>query len=93
MKQQEQLQAARLGAPVYKVKSESGPDHRKRFLVEVRVKPAGGEPGKPLARGLGSTKKHAEQDAARRALKHLNGRTAHADSEEREPDVEELPAE
>lgn len=90
---QEQLQAARLGAPVYKVKSESGPDHRKRFLVEVRVKPAGGEPGKALARGLGSTKKHAEQDAARRALKHLNSRTAHADSEDRAPDVEELPSE
>jgi ribonuclease III len=69
---QEHLQGARLGAPVYKVKSESGPDHRKRFLVEVRLKPAEGEPGKPLARGLGSTKKHAEQDAARRALARLN---------------------
>ena len=65
---QEHLQAARAGTPVYKVKSESGPDHRKRFLVEVRLKPAEGEPGKPLARGTGSTKKHAEQDAARRAL-------------------------
>ena len=70
---QEYLQAARAGAPVYKVKSESGPDHRKRFLVEVRLKPAEGEPGKPLARGLGSTKKHAEQDAARRALARLTG--------------------
>ncbi|HZB87631.1 MAG TPA: ribonuclease III [Terracidiphilus sp.] len=68
---QEHLQAARAGAPVYKVKSESGPDHRKRFVVEVRLKPAGGEPGKPLARGAGSTKKHAEQDAARRALVRL----------------------
>jgi ribonuclease III len=68
---QEHLQGAHLGAPVYKVKSESGPDHRKRFLVEVRLKPAEGEPGKPLARGLGSTKKHAEQDAARRALARL----------------------
>jgi ribonuclease III len=65
---QERLQAERAGAPVYKVKSESGPDHRKRFLVEVRVKPVDGEPGKALARGRGSTKKHAEQDAARRAL-------------------------
>ena len=68
---QEYLQAERAGAPVYKVKSESGPDHRKRFLVEVRLKSAQGEPGKPLARGLGSTKKHAEQDAARRALARL----------------------
>jgi len=68
---QEHLQAAHAGTPVYKVKSESGPDHRKRFLVEVRLKPAEGEPGKPLARGLGSTKKNAEQDAARRALARL----------------------
>jgi ribonuclease III len=69
---QERLQAERSGAPVYRVKSESGPDHRKRFLVEVRLKPADGEPGKPLARGTGTTKKHAEQDAARKALALLN---------------------
>jgi ribonuclease-3 len=68
---QERLQAERAGAPVYKVKSESGPDHRKRFLVEVRLKTAEGVPGKPLARGSGTTKKHAEQDAARRALARL----------------------
>jgi ribonuclease-3 len=68
---QEHLQAARAGTPLYKVKSESGPDHRKRFLVEVRLKPADGEPGKPLARGIGTTKKLAEQDAARRALTRL----------------------
>jgi ribonuclease-3 len=68
---QEHLQAVRAGTPQYKVKSESGPDHRKRFLVEVRLKPADGEPGRPLARGMGSTKKHAEQDAARRALARL----------------------
>jgi ribonuclease-3 len=68
---QEHLQAAHAGTPVYKIKSESGPDHRKRFLVEVRLKPAEEEPGKPLARGLGNTKKNAEQDAARRALARL----------------------
>ncbi len=68
---QEHLQAARAGTPVYRVKSESGPDHRKRFLVEVRLKTAEGEPGKSLARGMGSTKKHAEQDAARRGLERL----------------------
>jgi ribonuclease-3 len=56
---------------VYRLKSESGPDHRKRFLVEVRLKAAEGEAGKPLARGQGTTKKHAEQDAARRALERL----------------------
>jgi ribonuclease-3 len=68
---QEQLQAARAGTPVYRVKSESGPDHRKCFLVEVRLMADKTEPGKPLARGTGSTKKHAEQDAARRALLRL----------------------
>lgn len=81
---QEHLQATHAGTPVYKVKSESGPDHRKKFLVEVRVKPLAvepgvSEPGKPLARGTGSTKKHAEQDAARRALARLtalNGKAA-----------------
>ncbi len=72
---QERLQAERSGAPVYRVKSESGPDHRKRFLVEVRLKTAAGEPGKPLARGTGTTKKHAEQDAARRALARLTSTT------------------
>lgn len=69
---QERLQAERAGAPVYKLKSETGPDHRKRFLVEVRLKATEGEPGKPLARGTGSTKKHAEQDAARRALARMS---------------------
>ena len=68
---QEHLQAAKTGSPVYRLKSESGPDHRKRFLVEVRLKADGGEPGKQLARGTGSTKKQAEQDAARRALGRL----------------------
>jgi ribonuclease-3 len=72
---QEYLQAERTGTPVYKVKSESGPDHRKRFLVEVRLKSDEGEQGKPLARGMGRTKKHAEQDAARRALERLMAKT------------------
>jgi ribonuclease-3 len=68
---QERLQAARAGAPVYRVKSESGPDHRKRFLVEVGLKSGAGKRGEPLARGTGRTKKDAEQDAARRALDRL----------------------
>jgi ribonuclease III len=69
---QEKLQAERAGTPTYRLKRESGPGHRKRFLVEVRLKMEDG-PGKPLARGMGSTKKHAEQDAARRALARLEG--------------------
>jgi ribonuclease-3 len=68
---QEYLQSTRAGTPDYKVKSASGPDHRKRFLVEVRLKAELGAQGKPLARGNGSTKKLAEQDAARQALDRL----------------------
>ncbi|MGB7266084.1 MAG: ribonuclease III [Terracidiphilus sp.] len=68
---QERLQAMRAGAPVYRVKNESGPDHHKRFLIEVRLKTSAGKAGKPLARGMGRTKKFAEQDAARRALDRL----------------------
>lgn len=81
---QERLQAERAGAPVYRLKSESGPDHRKRFLVEVRLKTTGGEPGKALARGMGRTKKHAEQDAARRALARLSGAAADVSDEDGE---------
>ena len=88
---QEHLQAAKLGAPVYRVKGESGPDHRKRFLVEVRLKAVGGEQGKALARGLGSTKKIAEQDAARRALERFAANTGTA--EENDFEEEESPTE
>jgi len=65
---QEHLQATHAGVPVYLVESESGPDHRKRFQVEVRMRNADGKIGAPLASGSGSTKKKAEQEAARRAL-------------------------
>lgn len=68
---QEHLQAARTGVPVYRVKSESGPPHRRRFTVEVGVKSQSGGATEPLAQGVGSTKKHAEQDAACRALEQL----------------------
>ena len=79
---QEHLQSQHAGTPVYKVKAESGPDHRKRFLVEVRLKPAEGKPGAPLARGLGNSKKHAEQDAARRALLKLTSQAPEGDPAE-----------
>jgi len=73
---QERLQATRTGVPVYVVESESGPDHRKRFHVEVRLRSADGEVGDALASGIGSTKKKAEQEAARRALTLLAGQAA-----------------
>jgi len=75
---QEHLQALKMGSPVYRVKSESGPDHRKRFVVEVRLKPTEGEAGKALACGVGGTKKNAEQDAARLALERLQAEASEA---------------
>ncbi len=65
---QEFLQSERRGQPEYVVTGQTGPDHRKRFLVEVRLP---GSPQNRLARGVGNTKKHAEQQAARRALLKL----------------------
>ena len=76
---QELLQAQKLGQPEYQVKAESGPDHRKRFLVEVYAARSAGKGGKkvesgPLARGVGNTKKKAEQEAARRAIARIKRR-------------------
>jgi len=68
---QEFLQSAQVGTPVYHVKSESGPDHRKKFLIEVLMKRQDGSLGQALALGTGSTKKRGEQEAARRALEGL----------------------
>ncbi len=67
---QEHLQATRKGHPVYVLEAESGPDHRKRFVVQVLLRRAG-EADTPLAQGAGSTKKKAEQDAARIAFEQL----------------------
>lgn len=77
---QERLQAQHSGTPVYRIKNESGPGHRKRFMVEVRLKTDGDASGMPLARGMGRTKKDAEQDAARRALALLAVADAAADA-------------
>lgn len=62
---QELLQARRQGQPDYRNTAETGPDHRKRFFVEVR------SAGVALAEGEGRTRKHAEQDAARQAIDKL----------------------
>lgn len=90
---QEYLQSTRAGTPVYRVKGESGPDHRKRFVVEVWVNSGDGEPTRPLAVGKGSTKKLAEQDAARRALELLTAETQNRQTDSSEGDEEEQNAE
>jgi ribonuclease-3 len=62
---QEWLQAAGRGLPVYRLAASEGPDHRKRFDVEVLVG------GVPVARAMGRSKKDAEQQAAKAALTSL----------------------
>ena len=46
----------------YRLKSESGPDHDKRFVMEVLIN------SNVLAEGTGHSKKLAEQAAAKAAL-------------------------
>ncbi len=62
---QELLQKNGLPPAQYQVLQESGPDHRKMFLVEVSIA------GKPVARGSASSKKQSEQLAAQQALLQL----------------------
>jgi ribonuclease-3 len=68
---QEFLQSRHQPQPEYVVTAETGPDHRKRFLVEVRIG-SGEVKGRSFAaRGEGTTKKKAEQEAARLAHEQL----------------------
>lgn len=62
---QELLQARGAPPAEYRVVKETGPDHRKRFLVEVWVQ------GRAMASSEGSSKKQAEQAAAQLALEQL----------------------
>ncbi len=50
--------------PEYRLISQSGPDHKKSFCIEVTIQ------GKPFGKGYGSRKKEAENDAARIALEY-----------------------
>ncbi len=62
---QEFLQGRGQPPAEYRLAGESGPDHQKVFEVEVWAD------GRRLARGEGSTKKEAEQRAAKSALERL----------------------
>jgi ribonuclease III len=62
---QEFLQSRGWPAAEYRLAGEQGPDHRKTFQVEVWIN------GSCLAVGAGSTKKEAEQGAARTAMERL----------------------
>ena len=51
--------------PYYRTTRESGPDHEKRFEVEILIR------GERYGVGVGKSKKEAEQMAAQRALEQL----------------------
>jgi len=65
---QEHLQKANYPAPLYKTVTIKGPDHKKRFFVEVFSQ------NKKLAKAKGSSKKEAEQKAAQKAIKSFLGK-------------------
>ncbi len=67
---QEHLQASGAGQPQYVLTAQSGPDHQKRFRVEVRVEDGAGG-SRALAESEGTTKKQAQQEAARIAFELL----------------------
>ncbi|HIT33896.1 MAG TPA: ribonuclease III [Candidatus Faecousia intestinigallinarum] len=62
---QELVQQKRNQVLSYALVGQSGPDHDKHFQVEVSLN------GKVVGRGDGSSKKRAEQDAARDAMEKL----------------------
>ncbi len=60
-------QSQGLGVPFYEVIKASGPEHRKAFVVAVKVQ------GREWGRGNGPSKKAAEQGGARIALESHGG--------------------
>ena len=66
---QEAAQGKGLPLPEYSVVAEVGPDHDKTFIVEVRL-------GTLTTRGEGSSKKEAQQQAAKHALREFGTRNA-----------------
>lgn len=76
---QELVQARGWELPVYSVIDESGPDHDKRFAVEVRLR------GEVAGVGVGRTKKAGEQTAAAAALAAFAAPAVPPASPERDP--------
>jgi ribonuclease-3 len=64
---QEIAQGRGLQLPEYNVVGEVGPDHDKTFVVEVKI-------GSLVTRGEGSSKKEAQQQAAKQALQEFTAR-------------------
>ena len=62
---QELVQQKKNQVLTYDLIGESGPDHDKRFTVAVSLN------GEEVGQGIGSSKKRAEQEAARSAIENL----------------------
>ena len=62
---QELLQQKKNQVITYELTGQSGPDHDKHFFVQVLLN------GEPIGEGEGTSKKRAEQDAAKCALEKL----------------------
>lgn len=69
---QESAQALGHPAPVYRVAGEEGPPHARVFTAEALLN------GRVVGRGQGGSKKQAEQEAARDALKQNAKKTREA---------------
>jgi ribonuclease-3 len=78
---QERLQAEGRLQPAYVLVNESGPEHQKTFTIEARLVMLGNGKTEFTARAKGSTKKNAEQDAARQVLEYLATQTPTLDGE------------
>jgi ribonuclease-3 len=68
---QEAVQSLGLPQPAYVLVDEAGPEHHKTFTVEARLPLRHGKEPDAVGRAQGSTKKTAEQDAARQLLTFL----------------------
>ena len=62
---QELVQQKKNQILTYKLVGETGPDHDKKFTVEVSLN------NQVVGQGIGSSKKRAEQDSARAAIENL----------------------
>jgi ribonuclease III len=72
---QETVQGLGLAQPAYVLVEEAGPEHNKTFTVEARLNSKNGKEAEFVGRARGSTKKMAEQDAARQLLTVLAARS------------------
>lgn len=78
---QEKLQALGHPQPAYVLVKEQGPEHRKTFTVEARLRGAEARGVcEFVGRAEGSTKKNAEQDAARQVLEYLAAQPVEVES-------------